>query len=253
MIDTTIQDGVLIAAIHHPPTAALDHQTLAALEEAIDQVHTDTTVNGLVLTGQGRFFSTGFDLNTFLAFESEAQAGTFLHHADQVFLKLFSCTKPVICAMNGHAVAGGLILSMACDYRIVSDHPKVKIGMSEIRIGIPLSPVQSALMRWSLDGSRRLRDLLFFGKLMNGETALNRGVVEECMALPDLLDRSVGIARSWMENPGRPFLRMKSILKAAAVEEITGLLNHTETYTRMPFFFDPEVRKVLEQTQAAMG
>ena len=143
MLKTHIEDKILIAQLAGGKTSAMDLQTLRDLLEAVDQVNTKAEIKGMILTGQNRFFSTGFDLNTFIAFETLEEAGGFIALADQVFFKIFSCAKPVVCAMNGHAVAGGLLIGMASDYRLLSNHPKTRVGMSEINIGVPLSAVQT--------------------------------------------------------------------------------------------------------------
>lgn len=139
MLETRIENQTLLATLVNGKTNSITRGTLDKLKSAVDKVKTDETIKGLVLTGSGRFFSSGFDLNTFLGFTSLDQAVAFITYADEVLLDLFLCPKPVVCAMNGHAAAGGLIFAMASDYRIITDHPKIKVGMSEIKIGVPLS------------------------------------------------------------------------------------------------------------------
>ena len=67
-----------------------------------------------------------------MGFKDIKEVGDFFDEAEEILVGLFECHKPVVSAINGHAIAGGLIFAMASDYRIVKNHPKITIGMSEI-------------------------------------------------------------------------------------------------------------------------
>jgi enoyl-CoA hydratase/carnithine racemase len=253
MLKTHIEDQILIATLAAGNTSAMDRQTLEHLQKAVDQVNVEDDIKGMVLTGQNRFFSTGFNLNTFMAFETLEQAGDFIAFADRVFFNIFKCTKPVVCAMNGHAVAGGLILSMAADYRILSNHPKTKVGMSEINIGVPLSAVQTAIMRFGLDSDRVYRNLLYFGELISSTDALQKNIVDEILAPEALMDRAKNIISSWMDTPGKPFMRLKQELKRDAAAMMETRLSEKGRYQNLNFFLDKDVKASMARVQASMA
>ena len=253
MLETRIEDQILIGTLAGGKTSAMNRQTLEGLGKAVEQVNSEKEIKGIVLTGQDRFFSTGFDLATFMAFETLEQAGTFIASADQVFLDIFKCRKPVVCAMNGHAVAGGLILSMAADYRLLSNHPKAKVGMSEINIGVPLSAVQTAIMKFGLDSDRIYRNLIYFGNLITSADAFQKNIVDELLAPEELMDRAKKIIASWMDTPGTPFIRLKQELKREAITTLKSRLSEKERYQNLDFFLNKEVQASIARVQASMA
>ncbi|MBI9092154.1 MAG: enoyl-CoA hydratase/isomerase family protein [Desulfobacterium sp.] len=252
MLETRLDDQILIATLTNGKTNSITRETLDLLKAAVDQVTTDESIKGLVLTGNGRFFSSGFDLHTFLGFEALDQAVEFLTYADQVLLALFLCPKPVICAMNGHSAAGGLILAMASDYRIITDHPKIKVGMSEVKIGVPLSTAQSAVMRFGLDSDKRFRDVMYFGEMIDVTTALEREIVDQVVDADKLMDTAKFMVSLWIDTPARPFIGLKKELRHATGEQIKKRLTETDWHPGLNCFFKKEVRDTLAFVQSTM-
>jgi len=252
MLETRLDDQILIATLTNGKTNSITRETLEKLERAVNQVKTDEAVKGLVLTGNGRFFSSGFDLYTFMGFKELDEAVEFLTYADKVLLDLFLCPKPVVCAMNGHSAAGGLILAMASDYRIITDHPKIKVGMSEIKIGVPLSVAQSAVMRFGLDSDKRFRNVMYFGEMIDVKTALEREMVDEIVDGDKLIQRAKAIVSLWIDTPARPFCRLKEELKNETGERIRKRLTDTDWHHGMECFFKKEVKDTLAFVQSTM-
>ncbi len=252
MLETTLEDRILIATLKNGKTNAITRETLAELKQAVALVDDDDEVKGLILTGIGRFFTSGFDLHTFLGFQDLSQAVSFITFADEVLLELFSCSKPVICAMNGHSAALGLILAMASDYRIITDYPKIKMGMSEIKIGVALSPAQSAVMRFGLDSDKKFRDVMYFGEMMDVAAALNMEIVDEAVQPDDLIPRAKAIVSLWMDTPGRPFCRLKEELKKVTCDTIRKRVTDADWHNALNCFFDKEVRETLAFVQSTM-
>lgn len=252
MLETRIEDQTLIATLVKDKTNAITRETLDKLKVAVDQVKTDKTIKGLILTGSGRFFSSGFDLHTFLGFETLDQAVEFITYADAVLLDLFLCPKPVVCAMNGHAAAGGLILAMASDYRIITDHPKIKVGMSEIKIGVPLSPAQSAVMRFGLDSDKRFRNVMYFGEMIDVKTALEREMVDQVVPADKLIKTAKDIVSLWIDTPARPFCRLKEELRMETGEHIRARLANSDWHHALDCFSKKEVRDTLAFVQSTM-
>ncbi|MBN1532484.1 MAG: enoyl-CoA hydratase/isomerase family protein, partial [Spirochaetes bacterium] len=148
MIQDRIEDGIIIATFANAPMNTITRDTVKDLKRIIDRANTDDSVKGIVFTGAGKTFSAGFDLPMFLGFKDLKEVVAFFEEVEQIYIDLFMCRKPVVAAINGAAVAGGLITAMACDYRIAKNHPKITLGMTEIKIGLGLSIVQTEIMRW---------------------------------------------------------------------------------------------------------
>lgn len=252
MLETKIEDQIMITTLTHGKTNSITLETLNNLKECVAQTNQDEKIKGIVLTGQNRFFSSGFDLHTFMGFNTMEQAVKFLGYADEVFLDLFLCSKPVVCAMNGHAAAGGLILAMASDYRIIVNHPKIKVGMSEIKIGVPLSVAQSAIMRFGLDSDKKFRDVMYFGDMVDVTHALQKEIVDEVVEPQELIARGKSIVSMWIDTPGRPFCRMKEELKKETGERIRKRMAEKDWHYGLNCFFDKQVKDTLAFVQSSM-
>lgn len=252
MLETKIEDNIMVAALTNGKTNSITKQTLDNLKECVATVNQDENIKGIVLTGQNRFFSSGFDLYTFMGFKKIEEAIEFLGYADQVFLDLFLCSKPVVCAMNGHSAAGGLILAMASDYRIIVNHPKIKVGMSEVKIGVPLSVAQSAIMRFGLDSDKKFRDVMYFGEMIDVAKALEKEIVDEVVEADELITRAKTIISMWIDTPARPFIRLKEELKKEVGEHIKKRMSETDWHYGLNCFFNKQVKDTLAFVQSGM-
>ena len=253
MINRTIEDNIIIATIDNGKFNSITLEALRALKAMIDEINNNEEIKGLVLTGTGGFFSSGFNLPMFLGFKDHKEVVGFFEEEEPILIDYFTCSKPVVCAMNGHTAAMGMILAMASDYRIVINKPKLKLGMSEIKIGLPLSPVMSEVMRFGLDTDKKFRDIMYFGNMINPETAKEMGIVDEIVEPDQLLARAKEIVKMWIDTPGRPFIPMKSMLKAEAVGKIKHLQATQPWKEALECFFYKDVRGALEFTQAMMA
>lgn len=252
MLETKIEDQIMIVTLTHGKTNSITRQTLEKLKGSVAETNQNEDIKGIILTGQNRFFSSGFDLYTFMGFQNLEEAVDFISYADEVFLDLFLCSKPVVCAMNGHSAAGGLILAMASDYRIVVNHPKIKIGMSEIRIGVPLSCAQSAIMRFGLDSDKKFRDVMFFGEMVDVTRALEKEIVDEAVEAGELIARAKAIVSMWIDTPGRPFCRMKEELKKETGDNIRRRMAQKDWHYGLNCFFNQQVKERLAFVQSGM-
>ncbi|SLM27970.1 FadJ [Desulfamplus magnetovallimortis] len=252
MLESKLDDQIMIVTLTNGKTNSITRETLEQLKDCVDKTNQDKEIKGIILTGQNRFFSSGFDLYTFMGFNNRDEAIEFLGFADKVFLDLFICSKPVICAMNGHAAAGGLILAMASDYRLITDHPKIKVGMSEIKIGVPLSVAQSAIMRFGLDSDKKFRDLMYFGDMMDVTTAHQKGIVDELLAPENLINRAKELVKMWIDTPARPFCRLKEELKMETARMIRRRMADTDWQKALDCFFDKQVKDTLAFVQSTM-
>ena len=88
----------------------------------------------------------------------------------------------------------GLIFAMAADYRIVKNHPKITIGMSEIKIGLPLSLAQSGVMRFGYDSDKKFTDLMYFGRMLNVNEAKDLAIVDEIVEEDQLMPRAKAVS-----------------------------------------------------------
>ena len=252
MLEAYVEDDIQIVKFNNPKTNPINLAMLEQLHEIIQTVNTNPSPKGLILTGEGRFFSSGFDLPIFINFKDLEEATAFFAFEENVLLSLFTCSKPVVSAINGHAAAAGLIYSMAADYRIVKDHPKIKIGMSEIKIGLPLTIAQHEVMRFGFDGNLKFRDVMFFGQMVDVHKAREMALVDEVVSEADLIERAKQVVSQWIDTPNRPFMRMKELLKMDTARRISRKLAEENWQDGMNCFFQEDVRQTLEFVQASM-
>jgi len=252
MIKERIEDNILIAVLTDGKTNSIDFETLKQIDACVEKVNNDDNIKGLVLTGEGKFFSSGFNLPMFLGFKDVDEAVDFFNQEEEMLVNYFMCKKPVVCAMNGHSAAAGMIFAMASDYRIVTNHPKVKLGMSEIKIGLPLTLAQSQIMRFGLDTDKKFRDIMYFGEMFNPEKSKELGLVDEIVEADDLVKRAKEIVALWIDTPNRPFIRMKEVLKKEFAEKIQKRLKEENWQEGMSCFFEKDVRDILSFVQAGL-
>jgi enoyl-CoA hydratase/carnithine racemase len=245
MLKEKFEDHIVIATLEDGKTNSIDLDTLRKLKQVVKNVNQDNQLKGIVLTGAGKLFSSGFDLPMFLSFKDVQDVVDFISEEEEILIEFFICKKPVIAALNGHAIAGGLVFSMAADYRIVKNHPKIKIGMSEIKIGLPLSVAQSEIMRFGLDSFKKFRDIMYFGRILDVNQAKGLEIVDEIVEEDELIHRSKEIITQWMDNPGRAFVKLKEGLRKPIADNIRKRIAEENWQESLDCFFDKEIRDAL--------
>ncbi len=138
MIELTRRGGVAILRMAHGKANALDLEFCDALTRQLDECR-QSPDRAIVLTGTGRMFSAGVDLLR-LVDGGAVYVREFLPAVCRTFEALFSLMKPVVAAINGHAIAGGCVIACAADYRMMAREPG-RIGISELLVGVPFPVV----------------------------------------------------------------------------------------------------------------
>jgi Delta3-Delta2-enoyl-CoA isomerase len=125
------------------------------LREGLESLEADQDTRAVILTGQGKFFSFGFDIPQFLSFGKE-QFSSFLSEFTQLYAYVFLYPKPIIAGLNGHTIAGGCMLALACDYRVMAQG-KGKISLNEIGLGSSILREAQKCSGFGLGAEMRLR------------------------------------------------------------------------------------------------
>lgn len=249
-----IEDGIIIFEFKGNKVCSISNATLRALDEAIDKADNEEDIKGIILTGIGRYFSGGFDLREFTTFSGPDAIVDWFKFEEALLLKLFRCKKPVIAAINGHATAAGMIVAMACDYRIAIDNPKTRIGMTEIKIGLALTPAEAGLMRWGLDTEKNYRDVIFKGELISVNESVDRGIFDELVAdEAALIAASKAKVCALIDTPGRPFIGLKLMHRMNAAEIIEKQIGEYDWQTLVATFGDPTVQATLVAVRDTLG
>jgi enoyl-CoA hydratase/carnithine racemase len=246
MLNQRIEDNIIIATLDDGKTNTITEQVLATLSDIIKNVNENDEIKGLVLTGSGKTFSSGFDLPLFLGFKDLAEVIAFFEKEEEILINLFMCRKPVVAVWNGAAVAGGFIFSMAADYRIMKNHPKIRVGLNEIKIGLGLSIVQTEVVRFGMDSDRKFRDVIYNGEMYDVQKALEVGMIDETAEEDQLIPRAKEVVSRWIDNPGRAFMLLKGSLRKPYEDRMRQRLRDEDWQSKFNIMFDKQTRKYLE-------
>jgi len=189
------REGVVLLTICSQPLGVLRFAVKRALQVALAELETDRTVHCLVLTGVEKAFSVGSDINDF-----STTIGWLLEN-DYVEAGLNSAIEnsrlPVIAAVNGFALGGGAVLTLACDIRMAAS--SAKFGFPEVKVGAFASGSGTQRLP-RLVGRGRALDLLLSGRIIDANEALRIGMIEYVYPYEELLDQALGLAEVIASN-----------------------------------------------------
>ena len=164
---------------------------IAELSRALDEIERSEEPSALVLTGDGKFFSNGLDL-AWMSGEGRDRAGEVVTGMLGIFARLLASPIPSVAALNGHAFAGGAMLALACDFRVMRSD-RGFFCIPEIDLGLPLHPGMAALIQARLP-KLTAHEAIVTGKRYGGVEALARGIADYATPAVDLLAKAMSIA-----------------------------------------------------------
>ena len=210
-------DGIATVSLARGKVNALNGAVVAELRGRLEELEGDSEVRAVVLTGRGRFFSFGFDVPEFLTFSKE-EFTTYLAAFTGLYTYMFLYRKPVVAALNGHAVAGGCMLALACDGRVMAAG-NAKISLNEITFGSSVFAGSTEMLRFWV-GSAAATKVLYSGAMFSAEEARSLGLVEEVQPEGAVLDRARQVASDLASRSASAFTSMKFLLRRPVVEEM---------------------------------
>lgn len=187
-----VEDGVAILSISRPPANALARQLILEIDEALHALENETDVRVILLHGEGRFFSAGADIKEFTGVSSAEEFTKLAENGQQVFERLETFPKPVIAAIHGAALGGGLELAMSCHLRYVTE--TAKLGLPELQLGIiPGFAGTQRLPRYV--GMAKAAEMLFTSEPISGAEAVQWGLANAAFPEEELLASVLAIAK----------------------------------------------------------
>jgi enoyl-CoA hydratase len=216
MLHVEDRGTVSILRMRHGKANALDVEFCDALTAQLEELRR-TPTRAIVLTSEGRIFSAGVDLLRILNAGPEYPA-IFLPALSRVFETLFSHPKPVVAAINGHAIAGGCVLACAADHRLMA-RDAGRIGVPELLVGVPFPISAVEIMRFTA-APEHLQTLLYGGQTLSPEDAAERGLVSAVVEPAMLLDEAVQTAEALAALPPSAFTLTKHQLRAPATQRM---------------------------------
>jgi enoyl-CoA hydratase len=207
-----------ILQLRHGKANALDVELFEELTAALEKAVADGC-RALVLTGTGSIFSAGVDLRRLLR-EDEAYLHRFVPMIGEGLRRLFAFPRPVVAALNGHAVAGGCILACACDRRIAAAGDAT-VGVPELRVGVPYPSAALEILRFVV-GDRGLEKVVYAAGTSGLETARDLGLVDEIVPPESLLDRAVAVAERLAGVAPETFALTKRQIRRPALDRLAA-------------------------------
>ena len=205
MIEIERRGRVAMLRMAHGKASALDLEFCRALGERFRGLAADPAA-AFVLTGTGGIFSAGVDLPR-LRDGRDADLREFLEAMEGMFGALVRVPKPVVAAVNGHAIAGGCLLALGCDRRLLAEG-RATMGVSELRVGVPFPPVALEILR-AATAPAAFRSLVLLGEARGTEAALRDGLADESCPPEALPDRAAAEAERLAAIPPVAFALAK--------------------------------------------
>jgi enoyl-CoA hydratase len=209
----TEEDGITCVRMNHPPANALSPDLLADGTKLLELLHQEPPA-AVVITGTDRFFSGGVDLKIAPTLDAEGQ-GRMVDGINRLFAGWYAMTCPVVAAVNGHAVAGGLILALCAEVRIGARG--ASYGLTEAKVGIPYPAAAMLTVKAELDPGVARR-LVLEAELIDAERALELGVFDELAAPEEVMIRAMQHAAALAAMPRRAYAEVKRQLRGTTIE-----------------------------------
>jgi len=213
---------IAVLRIDRPPANAIDLDLANEFAIALEGIETDG-LGALVVTGVGNCFSAGLDLKALPTYD-RAQQEAMVMQVNRLFGGLYGLPLPTIAAVNGHSIAGGVILTLACDYRIGAEGD-YKLGLAEARVGVPFPVAAMAIVQSELSHPVA-RTMALTARNSSPRDALSMGVLDELQPPELLLPRAIEVAQEMAALPHSVYGRIKRDLRGAALSRIKDAISN---------------------------
>jgi enoyl-CoA hydratase/carnithine racemase len=211
------RDGIATLTLARGKVNAINGPVVEEIRASLKSLEHDPEAKSVVLTGAGKFFSFGFDVPEFLSLD-KAQFTQFLTSFTDLYTYLFLYPKPVVAALNGHTVAGGCMLALACDYRVMV-MGKARMSLNELGFGASVFAGITEMLRFTV-GSANATKVLYSGSMYSAEEAKSIGLIDEVAGEPDLMNAAFKMASTLGSKHPPAFAGIKSLLRRTIAEDM---------------------------------
>lgn len=218
--------GVLLLTLDRPKANVFNEELMTALSGAMREAARDRAVRAVVISGEGRIFSAGLDFNAMMATVMEGDQGRarFGGAMQQTFIDVWTCPRPTVAAVNGHAIAAGYLIAAACDFRYVVEGPG-DYGLNEVSFGAGFPPIAVEIGRYVMGPA--LPQAILGGRLFDWREGMENGSFTHSVPSADeLLDAALAHAERLGRHPQEAYAHVKAQL------------------------IDPHLRRVRDETEA---
>lgn len=224
--------GIAVMTLNRAPVNALNPDFMSDIEACLMQMEMDSSVHAVVITSALKIFSAGLDLKEAIGY-SVPQQTAIVDGLNSVFTRLYAFQKPVVAAVSGAAIAGGLFFVLSSDFTVAEEG--VKLGLSEVRVGatFPVGPLEIARDSLSKSAFRRI---LLSGVPVAAEEAKELGFVDEICSEDQVLERAMAVARDYAKLPPKTYAAIKLQMRSPALATIDKTLRQNADPARDGWF-----------------
>jgi enoyl-CoA hydratase len=209
------RDGIAVLSADRPPANAMDVELLDEIVAAVEGLAADLPA-ALVLAGRPGFFSAGLDLKAVPTYGPPEQR-RLVDGINRMALGVYGLPCPVVCAITGHAIAGGFVLAVCGDHRVASIEGRY--GLTEVKVGVPYPQGAIGVVRAELPAPAA-RLLVLGNRLVDAHECVRLGAFDEALEPDAVVDRSLEVARELAELPAEVYARTKAELRADTLAEL---------------------------------
>ena len=238
LVSIESQGEITVLRLDRPPANAINLELARGFEAAFDAAMADRP-RALVLTGRDRFFSGGLDLKIVPTYTPQQQRD-LIRVVNRLIGRLYACPVPLVGGINGHAVAGGLVVALNADYRIGASGD-FQLGLTEARVGIPFPAATMIVLQAELSPVD-VRFMTLFSRNFGPDEARARGVLDELQPPASVLERAIEVARDLASIPPDAYRRIKQQVRGAAIARIEQL-NATDSDPMLEDWVSPEAQQ----------
>jgi len=229
----------VIVQMNRPKVNAINEQMVAELRQTFQALEHDDDVKGVILTGLPNYFSAGLDVVELFDYD-EARMRDFFIAFGSMHVEMVRFTKPFICAITGHSPAGGCVIAIAADYRIMAnDNPKFSIGLNEIAVNIQISRnLIEAYAYWL--GRSKANEFVLDGKLLTAQEAFDNELVNQICPIDEILNRAEKKMQQYLLADSTIFKNTKKKLRQDWLSNL--VMDEDELQEAINIWWNPEVR-----------
>ncbi len=194
-VSASVKDRLVIITLNRGKSNSLNREMVTELQQMLINIENDDNIGGVIITGRENFFSAGLDLLELYHYNEE-EIKSFWNLFLEFSAKITAFKKPLVAAINGHSPAGGCVIALACDARVMAEG-KFIIGLNEVPVGIVVPNSIFHLYSFWLGHGNAYRNLLE-GKLFSPEEALAVGLVDEVVKPESIMTAAERKVRKYM-------------------------------------------------------
>ncbi|KAM6957709.1 enoyl-CoA delta isomerase 1, mitochondrial [Aplochiton taeniatus] len=242
-VDLDSTTGVAVMHMQSPPVNSLSLDFLTEFSISLEKLEMDKSCRGLIITSTlPKVFSAGLDILEMYG-KSPERCGEFWKAVQEMWIKLYGSDMVTIAAINGSSPAGGCLMSIACDYRIMAENPRYSIGLNETMLGI-VAPFWFKDTMVNTVGHRTTETALELGLLYNAPEALRIGLVDRLVPEDQVLVSAQETMAKWLAIPDHARQITKSMMRKPTVDKLLSN-READTHNFVSFITKDSIQKSL--------